>query len=82
MPDGLPFRIEDYLEMVELTGRHFHSDKKGNIADSAPSILTRVGLDRADWHIMVSGIETEFKVTVSAERLILRKKRNRQCRSA
>lgn len=82
MPDGLPFRVEDYIEMMEITGRHYHTDKKGNIADSAPPILTRVGLEHADWHIMVAGIETEFKVTVSTERFIHRQKRIRRCRSA
>ncbi|MDC8831517.1 transposase [Alteromonas gilva] len=82
MPDGLPFRIEDYLAIVELTGRHFHPAKLGKNADSALPILTRMGVDDVDWHTLVSGIETEFKTTVSTEKLSNIHNRNRRYRTA
>ena len=60
MPDGLPFQLHDYLALVEFTGRHYHPQKRGKIEDTASPILTRTGLEQADWQTMISGIETEF----------------------
>ncbi|WP_420934025.1 transposase [Alteromonas sp. A081] len=68
MPDGLPFRMEEYIELVEQTGRHLHSKKRGKIDDSAHPILNRVGLEKADWNAMVSGIESEFQSAVSIKK--------------
>tara|TARA_A200000159_G_scaffold147355_1_gene154330 strand:+ start:4971 stop:5720 length:750 start_codon:yes stop_codon:yes gene_type:complete len=69
MPDGIPFHLEDYLKIIEFTGRHYHPDKPGKINDAEAPILSRVGLDNADWNAMVAGIETEFKTAVSIEKL-------------
>ncbi|MCW8090195.1 transposase, partial [Alteromonas ponticola] len=77
MPDGLPFRFEDYLALVELSGRHFHPQKRGKIDDASPPILTRVGLDQANWNHLVAGIETEFQSVVSVEKLINLRDRNK-----
>ena len=70
MPDGLPFRLQDYIELVELSGRHLQPNKKGKIDESASPILTRVGLANNDWNEMVTGIETAFKSSVSLDKLI------------
>ena len=51
MPDGLPFRLQDYLELVELSGRHVHPGKRGKIDDAASPILVRMGLEKADWNV-------------------------------
>lgn len=29
MPKGLPFRLDDYLELVDWTGRQLRDDKRG-----------------------------------------------------
>ncbi|MDD1796499.1 transposase, partial [Enterovibrio sp. ZSDZ42] len=31
MPEGIPLRLLDYLELVDWTGRHSREDKRGNI---------------------------------------------------
>ena len=31
MPDGLPFRLADYLELVDWTGRQIREDKRGQL---------------------------------------------------
>ena len=67
--DGLPFRLKEYIELVEYTGRSLHPDKKGKIEDSTSPILTRVGLEHCDWSEMVTGIETTFTSSVSIEKL-------------
>ena len=30
MPDGLPFKLEEYIELVDLTGRQMREDKRGS----------------------------------------------------
>ena len=70
MTDGLPFQLQDYIELVELSGRHLKPNKKGKIDDLASPILTRVGLANNDWEEMVTGIETIFKSSVSFEKYI------------
>jgi hypothetical protein len=37
MPNGLPFRLTDYLELVDWTGRILQDDKRGAIPESTPS---------------------------------------------
>lgn len=69
MPDGLPFQLRDYLALVEFSGRHYHPQKRGKIEDTASPILTRIGLEKADWQAMISSIETEFQISVSIEKL-------------
>ncbi|WP_232365151.1 transposase [Salinimonas marina] len=76
MPDGLPFRTEDYFALVEQTGRQFNPEKRGKIDDCTPPILSRFGLEQADWNAMVSGIETDFKSTLSVEKLLAQRRNN------
>ncbi|MGF1863895.1 transposase [Enterovibrio norvegicus] len=49
MPDGIPFRLMDYLELVDWTGRQIRDDKRGYISSTLPPILSRLGFDKADW---------------------------------
>jgi len=77
--DGLPFQLQDYIELVELSGHHIQPNKKGKIDDSASPILTRVGLANNDWNEMVTGIETAFKSSVSLDKLIRRRRKYADC---
>ncbi|WP_220432558.1 hypothetical protein [Saccharospirillum alexandrii] len=36
MPAGLPFRLQDYLELVDWTGRQLKDDKRGSIDNGIP----------------------------------------------
>jgi hypothetical protein len=38
MPDGLPFNLADYLELVDWSGRIMREDKKGYISEHLPTI--------------------------------------------
>ena len=38
MPQGLPFQLNDYLELVDWSGRILREDKKGAIANNLPDI--------------------------------------------
>lgn len=42
---AIPFSLEDYLELVEVTGRCQHPDKRGKMPQHAPRLLQRLQLD-------------------------------------
>ena len=41
---GLPFSLEDYLSLVDWSGRAIHPNKSGKISDEIPPILIRLGI--------------------------------------
>ncbi|MCO4787320.1 MAG: transposase, partial [Marinomonas atlantica] len=43
-PKGLPFKLEDYLELVDLTGRIVRQHKRGSIDLSFAPILQRLDI--------------------------------------
>ena len=61
MPIGLPFRLTDYLELVDWTGRILRDDKRGVIAHSQPAILTRLGIEVDHWLFLTRHFESRFK---------------------
>ncbi len=61
MPKGLPFKVEDYLELVDWTGRILRDDKRGSIPLHYPSILERLQLDPRHWLYMTKSFESNFK---------------------
>jgi hypothetical protein len=44
MPNGLPFRLTDYLELVDWTFRILRDDKRGGILESTPQILQQLNI--------------------------------------
>ena len=76
-PSGLPFLLNDYVELVEQTGRQFYPGKREKITALGP-ILERNGLTNTDWQWLVKSIETEFTTQISirhAEQKIERKRK-------
>ena len=65
-PDGLPFRLVDYLELVDWTGRQIRSDKRGAIDEDVPCILRRLDIDEDHWLYMTQNFESSFKTLVGA----------------
>lgn len=61
MPAGLPFRFEDYLELVDWTGRQLRDGKKGSIHEALPPILQRLEIDPRHWLYMSRNFESRFK---------------------
>ncbi len=41
---GLPFSLDDYLNLVDWSGRAIHPGKKGKMPGDTPSILIRLGI--------------------------------------
>jgi hypothetical protein len=61
MPKGLPFRLTDYIELVDWTGRIIREDKRGNINGQLPPILDRLQMDPKLWLYTTQHFESQFK---------------------
>ena len=75
--EGLPFRVDDYLQLVDQTGRQLRSNIKGAIPRNCEPILSRTGLSQTDWSEVVSTIESNFSSKISLA-LVKRKTGGRQ----
>lgn len=60
MPQGIPFKLTDYLELVDLTGRLKRQDKRGSIDVSLSPILSRLGIQSDDWLRATNNFEVDF----------------------
>jgi len=69
-PEGLPFKLEDYLELIDLTGRMIKEGKRGNIDVSLAPILQRVNITSDQWLEVSTGFEKHFKSAVGSELLL------------
>ena len=70
MPKGLPFRLTDYLELVDWTGRILRDDKRGAIPENTPPILGRLNIEPKHWLYLTKKFESPFKGLVgSVEKL-------------
>ena len=64
MPKGLPFRLTDYLELVDWTGRILREDKRGAIDAAFPPILERLNIEAKHWLFLTQHFESRFKSLV------------------
>jgi len=66
MPEGLPFQLTEYLELVELTGRVIREDKRGHIERDIPPILQRLGIEPKSWMELTTKFEDNFNDLVGS----------------
>ena len=66
MPGGLPFRLDDYLGLVDWTGRVMREDKRGGIPENLPPILERLNIDPQHWLYLTQHFESPFKGLVGS----------------
>lgn len=70
MPFGLPFKLTDYLELVDWTGRIIRDDKRGAIPHDTPAIINRLNIEPKHWFYCATQFESRFKGLVgNAHRL-------------
>ena len=55
--EALPFNLNDYLELVDWTGRIIREDKRGYIKSDTPPILERLTTKNSDWLISINQFE-------------------------
>ncbi len=58
----IPFSFEDYLQLVEETGRVIRSDKKGFIDEKTPPLLERLGIQADRWATSIKKYGSMFSV--------------------
>jgi len=66
MPKGLPFRLSDYLELVDWSGRILRENKRGTITATLPPILNRLNIDPKHWLYNCQHFESRFKGLVGS----------------
>ncbi|NHZ69691.1 MAG: transposase, partial [Thermotogales bacterium] len=49
LTDTLPYCLQDYLELIDWTGRAVREDKRGAISAEIPKILERINIDPGQW---------------------------------
>jgi hypothetical protein len=55
---GIPFNFEEYLTLVDWTGRIIRSDKRGYVDITLPPILARLQITPEQWRINTTQFET------------------------
>ena len=78
MLKGLPFPIEDYLELVDLTGRCIRHDKPGFIDNANNNILTRLNISPKNWLKLTTMFENHFKNVVGSPDSIKKYRKNQK----
>ena len=78
MPNGIPFELTEYIELVEMTGRCIREDKAGHIDNNLPSILTRLNIEPDNWLIMTKQFTKVFHGAVGNEHVLQNFSENRQ----
>ena len=61
MPSGLAFRLQDYLELLDWTGRQLRKGKRGTIEQALPPILDRLNIAPDKWLYSSTHFEHSFK---------------------
>ena len=54
---ALPFTLQDYFELVDVTGRLVRPDKRGSVDAKLPPLVNRLGIDPDKWldHVKAFG---------------------------
>ena len=66
MPDGIPFQLADYIELVDLTGRSIRDNKRGAIDNDLEPILNRLNINPEHWLYLAVHFESRFKKAVGS----------------
>ena len=57
---GLTFNLNDYIELIDVTGRCIRADKSGYIEENQPEILTRLNISAENWLILTTQFTKRF----------------------
>ncbi len=67
----IDFQLDDYLRLVEETGKIVRADKRGSIPRSLEPILSRLNLNPKGWLSMSQDIESQYAHVVGHEDRIM-----------
>ena len=63
---GIPFRLMDYIELVDWTGREFREDKS-SICAKLPPLLERLSLTQKEWLKVCTQLERKRSLVVGTK---------------
>ncbi|SON52948.1 transposase [Vibrio tapetis] len=63
--DGIPFRLMDYIELVDWTARQFREGKT-SISDSLPPIIERLNFNQKSWLEVCTTLERKRSTAIGA----------------
>ncbi|MFD1009511.1 transposase [Oceanisphaera ostreae] len=66
LPKGLVFELQDYLMLVDDTGRILRNDKRGAIQESTAKILERLNISQEAWLNITQEFMNMFKGPVGS----------------
>ena len=65
--NGINFELQDYITLVDATGRSIREDKTGYISQNEKDILTKLGIEKENWVEITNNFEKHFKGAVGKE---------------
>ena len=65
---GIPFRLMDYIELVDWVGRQIREDKRGYIDNRMPEILDRLSLPQQECLTLCTELEKKPKAWVGSSK--------------
>ena len=57
MIKGIPFRLDDYLELVDWSGKQIKPNKQGSINTSVPPVLQQLKFEQKEWLKLCTTLE-------------------------
>ncbi len=70
MASGIPFRLMDYVELVDWSGRELRQGK-ANIDNKLPSILDRLSMTQQEWLQVCTSLERQGALLVGSKKSFL-----------
>ena len=61
MPEGLPFKLNDYIALVDWTGKQTRKDKRGKIDANLHPLLNRLNFETENWLYLSTHFESKLK---------------------
>lgn len=65
-PNDIPFNLQDYLDLLDSSGRCVHPGKPGHIPASTPRLLTTLGLEHEEWLKVITALQARFRLFIGA----------------
>jgi REP element-mobilizing transposase RayT len=63
---GIPFNLQDYLDLVDWAGRVVRGDKSGAMAADFPPLLAVLGVEPAEWLPSVTELQARFELVIGS----------------
>ena len=63
---GIPFNLQDYLDLVDRTGRCVGYDERGSIDEDSPQILIQLGIAVDKWLPTVTERQARYELVMGS----------------